>query len=160
MLHAAGRRQIPEYYLHVAHTVRQDYKNVLIRTVDTDVVFLAVTAAGPWVLMSSVLLLVLNFRFLLAHKIAAALGPNKCRGLPFFHVFTGCYTVSCFSGRGKQTAWGSWKACDEGTDVTTLFCALSTLPNPSAVDDNIDVLGLFVVLLCDRTRIAENTASV
>ncbi len=33
--------------LHVAHGVRQDYKKVLIRTVDTDVVILAVTAVGP-----------------------------------------------------------------------------------------------------------------
>ncbi len=79
--------------------------------------------------------------------MAAALGPNKCRGLPFFRVFAGCDTVSYFSGRGKQTAWGTWKACAEGTDVTTLFCALSTMPNPSVVDDNIDVLGQFVVLL-------------
>ena len=46
---------------------------------------------------------------------------------------------------------GIWKACDEGTDVITLFCALSTIPNPSVVDDNTDVLGHFVVLLCDRT---------
>ena len=33
--------------LHVAHAVRQDNKNILICTVDTDVVILAVTAAGP-----------------------------------------------------------------------------------------------------------------
>ena len=37
------RRQIPEYH----SMVRQGYKKVLIRTVDTDVVILAVTAADP-----------------------------------------------------------------------------------------------------------------
>ncbi len=101
--------------------------------------------------MSSGLLLLLNFRFLSAHEVGPALGPNKCRGLPFFHAFAWCDSVSCFSGRGKKTAWRTWKACDEITNVTTLLCALSTMPNPSVVDENIDVLEHFVVLLYGRT---------
>ncbi len=113
-------------------------------------VILAVTAAGPlgidelWV----------AFAFELrtgSCQLTRALGPNKCRGLPFFHVFTGCDTVSCSSGRGKKTAWETWKACDGGSDVTMLFCVLSTMPNPSVVDDNIDVLEHLVALLYART---------
>ena len=41
--------------------------------------------------------------------MAQALGPDKCRGLPAFHAFTGCDTVSSFGGRSKKTAWETWK---------------------------------------------------
>ncbi|KAJ8366726.1 hypothetical protein AAFF_G00345030 [Aldrovandia affinis] len=89
--------------------------------------------------------------------MAVALGPNKCRGLPFFHAFTGCDTVSCFSGRGKKTAWETWKACDEVTDeVTTAFCTLAATPTISTVDDYMDSLEHFVVLLYDRTSSQEH----
>ena len=78
--------------LHVEDGVNQGYTKVSARTVNTDVV-LAVTAAQclnrdeQWVAF---------FRFLAVHGIAKTPGPNKCQALPFFHVFTRCYTVSCF----------------------------------------------------------------
>ena len=71
------------------------------------------------------------FRFLAAHEMAHALGPDKCRGLPAFHAFTGCDTVSSFGGRSKKTARETWKVCDE---VTSTFCALGATPTPSIVD--------------------------
>ena len=139
--------------LHVEDAVRQGYSKVSIRTVDTDVVVLAVTAAGRldidelWVAFGTGN----NFRFLAAHEMAAALGPNKCQGLPFFHAVTGCDTVSSFGGRGKKKAWETWKACDEVTDITAAFCALAASPTSSAIDDHMDALERFVVLLYDRT---------
>ena len=30
--------------------------------------------------------------------------------LPMFHAFTGCDTVSFFGGKGKKTAWNTWRA--------------------------------------------------
>ncbi|KAJ8405691.1 hypothetical protein AAFF_G00316710 [Aldrovandia affinis] len=145
--------------LHVQDAVRPGYTKVSICTVDTDVVILAVAAAGRldidelWVAFATGK----NFRYLAAHEMAVALGPNKCRGLPFFHAFTGCDTVSCFSGRGKKTAWETWKACDEVTDeVTTAFCTLAATPTISTVDDYMDSLERFVVLLYDRTSSQEH----
>lgn len=141
--------------LHVQDAVRQGYTKVSIRTVDTDVVILAVAAVGHldidelWVAFATGK----NFRYLAAHEMAVALGPNKCRGLPFFHAFTGCDTVSCFSGRGKKTAWQTWKACDE---VTSAFCALAATPTISTVNDYMDPLERFVVLLYDRTSSQEH----
>ena len=101
--------------LHVEDAATHGYTKVLICTVDTDVVVLAVTAAGRlnidelWVAFGTGK----NFRFLAAHEMAIALGPEKCQGLPFFHTFTGCDTVSSFRGRGKKKAWETWIACDE-----------------------------------------------
>ena len=66
-----------------------------------------------------------NFRYLPAHEMAAALGPDSCVALPIFHAFIGCDTVSCFGGRGKRTAWYMWSDYDE---VTPAFCALAATP--------------------------------
>ena len=93
--------------LHAEDAVRQGYSKVSIRTVDTDVVVLAVTAAGRldidelWVAFGTGK----NFRFLAAHEMAVALGPNKCLGLPFFHALTGCmipFQVSEAGGRKRH----------------------------------------------------------
>ena len=89
--------------LHVEDATKQGYTNVSIRTVDTDVVVLALAAAERlsidelWVAFGTGK----SFRFLTAHEMAQASGPDKCRGLPAFHAFTGCDTVSSFGGRSK-----------------------------------------------------------
>ena len=56
--------------------------------------------------------------------------------------------MSSFRGSSKKTAWETWKVCDE---VTATLCALGATPNPSIVDDSLDTLERFVVLLYDRT---------
>ena len=68
-----------------------------------------------------------------------------------FHVFTGCDTVSSFGGRGKKTAWDTWRIFD---DVTKAFCALAATPD--AIDDWMEPLERFVVLLYDRTSSQES----
>ena len=144
--------------LHVADAVNQGLTKVSIRTVDTDVVILAVTAFEHlnteelWIAFATGK----NFRFLAAHEMAVTLGLNKCRGLSFFHAFTGCDNVSCFGGRGKTTAWETWKASDEVTDITAAFGALANFPTPSDIDTFMDTLERFVVLMYDRTSSQEH----
>ena len=70
-----------------------------------------------------------------------------------FHAFTGCDTVSSFGGRGKKTAWDTWKAFD---NVTRAFCALATTPSADAIDDWMEPLERFVVLMYDRTSSQES----
>ena len=100
---------------------------MLIHTVDTDVIVLAVTATGRldieelWVAYGTGK----KIRFLAAHEIVVALGPNRCQGLPFFHALTGCDTVLSYGGRGKKKAWETWKACAEVTEVIAVFSALA-----------------------------------
>lgn len=134
--------------LHVEDAVKEGYRKVSVRTVDTDVLVLAVTAAQRlnidelWVAFG----VGKSFRHLAAHEMARALGPDKCIALPMFHAFTGCDNVSFFGGRGKKTAWDTWKAFD---DVTPAFCTLAATPD--SVDDSMKPLERFVVLLYDRT---------
>ena len=108
--------------------MKEGYSKVSIRTVDTDVVVLAVTAAQSlnitelWVAFGAGK----SFRHLAAHEMARSLGPDTWIALPMFHAFTGCDTVSSFGGRGKKTAWDTWMTFD---DVTRAFCALAATPD-------------------------------
>ncbi len=88
------------------------------------------------------------FRFFAAHEIAQALSPDKYVALPMFHAVTRCDTVSFFGGRGKKTAWDTWKVYQ---DVTPAFCAIMTRPTLQTIEEWLWPLERFVVLLYDRT---------
>ena len=99
-----------------------------IRTVDTDVVVLAIASFNKlyaiglrelWLLFGTGK----NYRNIPVHRIATEMGSEMCKALPGFHAYTGCDTVSAFVGRGKKTAWNAWKAFPP---VTTAFISLST----------------------------------
>ena len=89
--------------LHVAHCAKQGYKRISIRTVDTDIVVLAVGHIQSlnidelWVHFG-----VKNHcRYIPAHAIANEL-KEKAKALMMFHALTGCDTVSGFRGKGKK----------------------------------------------------------
>ena len=137
--------------LHLEDAVRQGHTKISIRTVDTDVVVLAISAAQRlgsgvevWIAFGTGK----NFRHIPAHEIARVLGKDRCAALPMFHSFTGCDNVSFFGGRGKRTAWNVWKVYDE---VTPAFCALASTPALSSIEQWLQPIEQFVVLLYDRT---------
>ena len=133
--------------LDLEDAVRQGHHKV--RMVDTDVVVLAVTSAQHlnitelWVAFGAGK----SFWFLAAHKIARALGPDRCVALPMFHAFTGCDTVSSFGGKGKRTAWNTWNTYG---DITPAFGALVARPSPQSIEEWLGPLERFVVLLYDH----------
>ena len=80
----------------------------MIKTVDTDVVVVAVAVAQDlhsedelWLAFGTGK----GFRYLAANAIAAGLGPEEAQALPVFHALTDCDTASSFAGHGKKTAW-------------------------------------------------------
>lgn len=90
--------------LHLEDAVQEGNNRISIRTIDTDVLVLAVTAAQClnvvelWVAFGTGK----NFRFLAAHEMARSLGPDHCIALPMFHAFTGCDTVLVLEVEGKK----------------------------------------------------------
>ena len=66
-----------------------------------------------------------------------------------FHAFTGCDTDSCFSGRGKRTAWDIWNMYPE---TTGQFASLMKKPQLGDVDAAMDTIERFGVLLYDKTN--------
>lgn len=130
--------------MHVANAVEKlGSTKVLIRTVDTDVVVIAIavfqklTISELWIAFG----VGKNLRFL------SSLGPEKSKALPIFHAITGCDTVSSFSGKGKKTAWTTWSSYQE---VTSAFVLLSDRPE-TVSDECLEILEQFIVLLYDHT---------
>lgn len=79
----------------------------MIRTVDTDVLVIAVSlfhkigAEKLWLEFSTGK----HTRYISVHGIVHVLGTEKAESLITFHALTGCDQTSFFSGRGKVTAW-------------------------------------------------------
>ena len=133
--------------LHLEHMVNSGCTKIMLRTVDTDVVVLVVAAVlklnieEAWVAFG----VSKHFRYLPAHEMAKALGPERSSCLPMFHSFTGCDTVSPFNGIGKKTAWKAWQAYD----VIAAFRSLSFEPTKILLN-TMAVLEQFVVIMYDR----------
>ena len=92
--------------LHTSHAAKRGHYNILIRTIDTDVVVLAVSVAHALQSRNELWLAFetgKSFRYFEAYKIAAGLGTEKALALPMFHALTGCDNVSSFAGYGKKT---------------------------------------------------------
>ena len=85
-------------FVHFLDSVREGNKRLLIRTVDTDVVVIAISVfrrlctSEIWIAFGSGK----AFRYIEVHKIAAVLGPEKSIALPAFHAPTGGDQVSSF----------------------------------------------------------------
>ena len=113
-------------FLHAAHCAKQGYKKICIKTVDTDVVIIAISHFESlgieelWIDFGTGN----KFRKIPVHDIAKALG-SKAKALMMFHALTGCDTVSSFYGKGKKSAWTAWMAYPV---ITNTFTSLLEKP--------------------------------
>jgi len=141
--------------LHAADAVQEDYRKIVLRTVDTDVLVLAIAFAGilqeqqlqqveVWVGMGTGS----HFRYLAAHEISNKLGSGMSKALPVFHAFTGCDTVSCFAWRGKKTAFTVWKNFPAVTDTLLQLAATPTSPISETCMEHLEH---FLILMYNRT---------
>jgi len=117
-----------------------------IWTVDTDVVLIAISTfkgINPdelWLAFSTGA----KFQYIPIHEVVT---PRICSTLPMFHAFSRCDTVSSFNGRGKKTAWNTWKVYP---DVTEAFKELQMMQTEIS-ELTMKTLEQFVVVLYDRT---------
>ena len=141
--------------MHVYDALSKGFQHILVRTVDTDVVVLAVAGVCKlgirelWVAFGTGK----DFRYIPAHEISASVGPTKSIGLPMFYAYTGCDTVSAFATIGKRTAWNTWMAFDNVSMVFTSFCVTHSqcLRNQFLFWSN-----MYTILLYDRTSTCTN----
>ena len=112
-------------FLHAEYAVKQGCSNIIIQSSDTDVVVIAVSVFNHSCLNN----LWIAFgpgkdrRMIAIHKVVAAIGPDKANALPFCHAFSGCDSVSCLHGKGKKSAWQTWKMFEK------TFTRLSVTPS-------------------------------
>ena len=122
-------------------------KSVMIRTVDTDVLNLALSFFQKLRLEK----LWADFGsgkqrcFLPIHEMV--LDPARVAGLRFFMALTGCDQVSFFAHVTKATAWKVWKVFPE---VNQTFATLSNKPMDSNIEKAMPLLVRLVVLLYHR----------
>jgi hypothetical protein len=141
--------------LHVYNAAKAGYKTIALRTVDTDLLVIAISV---WQHMPCDQLWISfgtgkHFRYMAVHEIASTLGPLKSKALPAFHAFTGCDTTSSFCGKGKKTAWLAWSSFSDATDA---FLELASTLDDVTDDETMMLLERFVILLYDLT--AEQTS--
>ena len=126
----------------------KDSSSVMIRTVDTDVLNLALGLFKNLKLQK----LWIDFGsgkqrcFLPIHKIE--LDPLKLEGLRFFMAVTSCDPVSILAHVSKATAWKVWELFPE---VNEAFSLLSNRPLEQDIEKAMPLLERFVVLLYHRT---------
>ena len=132
--------------LHVKDAIEKGYSRVMIKTVDTDIVVIAISFFSRlqpeefWVAFGTGN----NHRFIAIHEIANSLSPSMCSALPMFHAMTGCDTVSFFYRRGKSKAWETWAAYP---DVTEAFQMMTE----DVSDEMFSLIERFVVLMYEST---------
>ena len=91
--------------LHLNHAAQNGHRKAYIRTVDTDVVALAMAHFNQldltelWVGLGTGK----HFREISIHVMCEQLGPRCCQSLLLFHAFTGCDVPSFMIGTGSPT---------------------------------------------------------
>jgi len=74
------------------------------------------------------------FHLTAVHEVVRAIGPSKAAALPAFHAaFTGCDQISSFAGKGKCSAWETWKSFEV---VTPALEALSDSPSENLLQQH------------------------
>ena len=141
---------------HMIQCVSGGIKQVVIRTVDTDVLVLLIANrhyAGHF--ESNVYAyfgIGTNKCYYDINAIALQLGENTCQAMPFFHAFSGCDCVSSFFNQGKCKIWDRWQNFDDTLALTSII--FSYFP--------IYVHNMFtrIFKICPASRILKNLLSL
>ena len=135
---------------------KQGITKVKIRTVDTYVVVLAISTFHRLCIDY----LLIDFGtgknrklYMLSTKFIPKLVRIKQKQFLFFHAFTGCDQVSYFNSIGKEKAWNTWMAMDSMTGV---FKVLSKQPSLQNVQDSMEMISRYTVVMYNRTSNSAN----
>ena len=126
-LHYTSEKADARAIRHVLQIAKcDDYKNIIVQTSDTDV----------FVLLLSVFPLIeeycdaqiyckygsgTNTKYYHINDLAKSIGFDICRGLPFFHAFSGCDTTSSFYKHSEVAMWDAWLSYPARLELTHVF---------------------------------------
>ena len=137
-------------FLHLEHAAEQGHITAYVRTVDSDVVVLAVRffetsgLSELWVGFGTGK----KYRDIPVHTICSNLGPSKSLALPLFHSLTGCDTTSQILGCGKKTAWVAWTSLP---DLTDTLVALTQDPDLFTLESiHMQQIERFVIIMYSK----------
>ena len=133
-------------FMHIGDMVQNGLQKIKLRTVDTDVI---VIALGLYEILALQELWVefgtgKNKKFFDVNSLYQAIGPAKAKALLFFHVFTGCDKVSFFASCKKTKAWNTWIWFPAVTDT---FTKLREAPTEEGVRSSMSMIERFTSLM-------------
>ena len=143
--------------LCLAHASSQGHDKIFVRTVDGDIVVLAIAfyeqqlgLSELWIGFGSGK----NYRDIPVYSIHAQLGPSKSLAVPLFHAFTGCNATYQLLGCGKKTAWTAWNSIPALTDT---MITLTEAPESFTREYvHMQCIERFVVLMYSKTSATVN----
>ena len=113
---------------HGINLSKQGYKNILIHTVDSDLLLLSIACTNK-IIENGTEFIKVNLGTRLDAKIYDVIqlrdmtGHHRSLALPFFYAFTGCETTSSFYRYRKCKFWDTWMR--EDPEVISTFIELS-----------------------------------
>ena len=147
--------------IHLKDALEKDARNILIRTVDTDVVvilvvvilvglFFTLLTEYPsfelWVAFG----MGKSYQEIRINSVYDKLGKDKSIALPCFYAFTGCDTTSQFFGKGKSSAWVAWESFPEATEAFSLI-TLHPFVSLDTTSAAFQLLERYTCVLYDKT---------
>ena len=148
---------------HARDAASEGFTFIMIRTIDTDVLILALSYASTLSVEKEHSIFVAMYStkgnavtYYNVNEIACKLGVRTLSALPFFFAFTGCDTCSGLFGKGKCKCWDVWMADVKHYDITSTFIALGSAP-VRVYEHQIDNLAYY---LCKLYSTSENVISL
>ena len=148
ILHCNHEETNTKMFLHVNDITLQGHSKIIIHTVETDVLVLAVSVLARLKDQSEKLWVDFGVgkcrKYVPVHIIFNNLGESRVRGLSFLHAFTGCDQVSFLSHVIKGSIWKVWNLFN---DITPIFKSLRDQPALSPIEDSLPIIERFTKLL-------------
>ena len=129
------------------HCLLNGFRNVVVKTVDTDVVTLLLAHLS---LLDSPYETEVDFnfgkdrRFYKINDICSRITPEQQLALLFFFTFTGCDITSSFFDISKSTWWNVW--C-QNAYITETFTKLSWTPDKVEENDLSLIESMYMLLM-------------
>ena len=118
-----------------ASDIAKAFSKPLIKTVDSDVVVIAITAFHRVVRLIE---LWIDFgvgkylKYIPIHKPASKFGKVMSEAFPFFHAISGCNTTSFVAGKGKKSFYETWELFSE---ITAVFSKMVIVIDVSEISE-------------------------
>ena len=154
------RKRDTRVIIHLLLAESTGCKKIVIRTVDTDILIILI---GQFYFIRNqykdIDVFVAfgtgkDYNIFNINNICSRLGKDVSQSLLTFHAFSGSDTTPGFHGKGKKSAWGSWKAFPE---VMSAFLHIfdHQFDPLDSLSWQFKLLERFTVILYDRTSTCE-----
>ena len=142
-------------FVHVRSLVLRGHTDITISTVDTDMIVIAISCYEKLARFGLQYLWIefghgIHKKWVSIHDLVTNLGSCS-RGILFWYTFTGCDTMSGCDGRGKQSAWTTWRVFE---DISSLFEKYSSyIEEQELLENEIALIERFTCLMYDKSSI-------